>query len=81
MATATHRMIVDHKIINVGDDVPDLGSLRFTKGGYGERAEIEGNSADVSKLPTDVLQGSAAYMVDTAGLYMYDETNEEWVQQ
>lgn len=81
MAKATHRMIIDHKIINVGDDIPDLGSFKFTVNGYGQRAELSGNSADVSKLPTDVKQDSSAYCVDTAELYMFDETNEEWVKQ
>lgn len=81
MAKATHRMVIDHKIINVGDDIPELGSIKFTAGGYGEKAELELNSADVSKLPTEVKQGSSAYVVDTGDLYKFDETNEEWVKQ
>lgn len=81
MAKATHRMVIDHKVINVGDDIPDLGSFKFTKGGHGEIADLSGNSADVSKLPTDVKQDSSAYCVDNGELYMFDETNEEWVKQ
>ena len=81
MAKATHRMVIDHKIVNVGDDIPDLGSFKFTEKGYGQIASLSGNSADISKLPTDVKQESSAYVVDTGELYMFDETNEEWVKQ
>jgi len=81
MAKATYRQVINHKVFNVGDDLPELGSLIFVSGGYGEIAEIEGNSADVSKLPTDVKQGSSAYMVDTQDVYKFDETNAQWVKQ
>lgn len=81
MAKATYRQKIDGKIINVGDDIPEMGSLKFVSGGHGEIAEIEGNVADVSKLPTDVKQGSQAYFVDTQTLYKFDETNEQWVEQ
>lgn len=81
MAKATHRIDFNGKVINVGDDIPELGSLKFVSGGYGQIAEIEGNIADVSKLPTDVKQGSQAYFVDTQALYKFDETNTQWVEQ
>ena len=81
MAKATHRIDFNGKVINVGDDIPELGSLKFVNGGYGQIAEIEGNIADVSKLPTDVKQGSQAYFVDTQALYKFDETNKQWVEQ
>ena len=81
MAKATYRQKIDGKIFNVGDDLPDLGSFKFVTGHYGEVAELSGNSADISKLPTDVKQGSSAYIVDTQELYMFDETNVEWVRQ
>ena len=81
MAKATHRIDFNGKVINVGEDIPELGSLRFVFGGYGQIAEIEGNIADVSKLPTDVKQGSQAYFVDTQALYKFDETNKQWVEQ
>lgn len=81
MAKATHRMVIDGKEFKVGDDLPELGSMKFTKAGYGRTADLSGNSADVSKLPTDVKQDSSAYCVDNGELYMFDETNEEWVKQ
>ena len=81
MAKATYRQKIDGKVFNVGDDLPELGSLKFVNGGYGQIAEIEGNIADVSKLPTDVKQGSQAYFVDTQALYKFDETNGQWVEQ
>lgn len=81
MAKAAYRQVIDHKVFNVGDDLPELGSLKFVSGGYGQIAEIEGNIADVAKLPTDVKQGSQAYFVDTQALYKFDETNKQWVEQ
>ena len=81
MAKATYRQEIDGKVFNVGDDLPALGSLKFISGGYGQIAEIEGNIADLSKLPTDVKQGSQAYFVDTQALYKFDETNSTWVEQ
>lgn len=81
MAKATYRQVIDGKVFNVGDDLPELGSLKFVSGGYGEIAEIEGNSADVSKLPTDVKQGSQAYMVDNQKVYKFDESSTQWVEQ
>lgn len=81
MAKATYRQEIDGKVFNVGDDLPALGSLKFVSGGYGKIAEIEGNVADVAKLPTDVKQGSQAYFVDTQDVYKFDETNKQWVKQ
>ena len=81
MAKATHRINFNGKVINVGDDIPELGSLKFVSGGYGQICEIEGNSTDLSKLPTDVKQGSQAYFLDSAKVYKFDETNTEWVEQ
>lgn len=81
MAQATYRQKINGKVFEVGDDLPELGSLRFVSGGYGKIAEIEGNIADVDKLPTDVKQGSQAYFVDSQDLYKFDESNTEWVLQ
>ena len=81
MAKATVRTVIDGKVFNVGDDLPNLGSLKFISGGYGQICEIEGNSTDLSKLPTDVKQGSQAYFLDSAKVYKFDETNTEWVEQ
>ena len=81
MAKATYRQVINGKVFNVGDDLPELGSLIFVEGGYGKIASLEGNSTDVSKLPTDVKQGSSAYFVDNKTVYKFDETNTEWVQQ
>lgn len=81
MAKATYRQVINGKVFEVGDTLPELGSLIFTGGGYNQIAEIEGNSADVSKLPTEVKQGSTAYMVDTQDVYKFDETNAQWVKQ
>lgn len=81
MAKATYRQKIDGKVFNIGDDLPELGSLKFVSGGYGQIAEIEGNIADLSKLPTEVKQGSQASFVDTQALYKFDETNTQWVEQ
>lgn len=81
MAKATYRQKIDGLVVNVGDDIPEMGSIKFVNGHHGERAELSGNSADIDKLPTDVKQDSSAYMVDSQELYMFDETNEQWIKQ
>lgn len=81
MAKATYRQVIDGKVFNVGDDLPEMGSLKFVAGGYGQQADLEGNSVDESKLPTDVKQGSQAYFLDTQEVYKFDEANNEWVKQ
>lgn len=78
---ATYRQKIDGKIFNVGEDIPEMGSLKFVSGGHGQIAEIEGNIGDLSKLPTDVKQGSQAYFVDTQAVYKFDEANKQWVEQ
>ena len=80
MAVATHREVIDGQVYNVGDTLPEYGSIHFTsiKDGI---AELEGNSTDVAKLPTWVKQGSQAYFVDSQELYKFDEENKQWVQQ
>lgn len=77
---ATYRQVIDGKVYNVGDDLPDYGSLKFISMTDGI-AEIEGNSSDISKLPTWVKQGSQAYFIDTQKLYKFDETNKIWEEQ
>lgn len=81
MAKATYRQVIDHLVVNVGDDIPEMGSLRFTAGGHGEIASLEGNYDDFDKLPTDVKQGSDAYFVDNGKVFKFDETNTQWVEQ
>lgn len=80
MAKATYRTVIDGQVYNVGDDLPEYGSLKFVDRLDG-RVEIEGNSSDIAKLPTWVKQGSQAYFVDTQALYKFDETNKTWVKQ
>lgn len=80
MAKATYRTVIDGQVYNVGDDLPEYGSLKVVAREDG-RVEIEGNSADIAKLPTWAKQGSQAYFVDTQALYKFDETNKTWVEQ
>lgn len=77
---ATYRMVINGKVYNVGDDLPEYGSLKFISMTDGI-AEIEGNSSDLAKLPTWVKQGSQAYFIDTQKLYKFDETNLIWEEQ
>jgi len=80
MAKATHRTVIDGQVYNVGDDLPEYGSLKIVARLDGI-VEIEGNSSDIAKLPTWVKQGSQAYFVDTQALYKFDEANKTWVEQ
>ena len=77
---ATYMQKINGKTYNVGDELPEYGSLKFINYEDGI-ASIEGNSVDVDKLPTWVRQGSQAYMVDNERLYKFDETNKRWLEQ
>ena len=76
---ATYRQVINGKIYNVGDDLPDYGSVKFITNDNGI-VEIECNSTDISKLPTWVKQGSSAVILDTGKVYKFDETNIEWAE-
>ena len=80
MAIATYRQVINGQVYNVGDELPSYGSLRFISLSD-NIVEIEGNSADLSKLPLWASQGSTAYMVDTGKVYKFDEANTQWVEQ
>lgn len=80
MAQATYRQKINGKVYEVGDELPEYGSLTFTSNEEGI-VSIEGLSVDVDKLPTWVRQGSQAYMIDTERLYKFDGTNKRWLEQ
>ena len=80
MAKATYIQKINGKVYEVGEELPEYGSLKFTANEDGI-ASIEGNSVDVDKLPLWVRQGSQAYMVDNERLYKFDETNKRWLEQ
>ena len=78
MAQATYRQKINGKVYEVGDTLPDYGSLVFreNKDGY---VYIEGHSDDVSKLPTWVKPTSKAYFWDNQKVYDFDGT--QWIEQ
>ena len=78
MAQATYRQKINGKVYEVGDELPDYGSLTFIEN-EDELVYIEGKSADFSKLPTWVQPYSTAYMIDTQKAYKFDGT--EWIEQ
>lgn len=79
MAKATYRMVVNGLVVNVGDDIPELGSLVFVEGGYNKVSFIEGYAKDVSKLPTWVAPGSQATILDNGKIYKFG-SDKEWIE-
>lgn len=77
---ATYRQVINGHVYNVGDDLPDYGSLRFIENQNGV-VQIQGLSEDFSKLPTWIKAGSSAYFLDTQEVYIFDEENTEWLAQ
>ena len=78
MAQATYRQKINGKVYEVGDELPDYGSLVFIEN-ENSVVYIEGKSADFSKLPTWVRAGSSAYMIDTRQVYKFD--GSVWIEQ
>ena len=78
MAQATYRQKINGKVYEVGDELPNYGSLVFLEN-EDSVVYIEGKSADFSKLPTWVKFGSTAYMIDNQKAYKFDGT--EWIEQ
>lgn len=79
MAKATYRMKINGLVVNVGDDIPEYGSLVFTETLSDGTVSIEGNKTDFAKLPTYVKPSSVAYFWDTKEMYKFDGT--QWVEQ
>lgn len=77
---ATYRQVINGKVYNVGDDLPEFGSLYVTDNTDGVLA-IQGKSEDFSKLSefSWAGKGSTAYFLDTQDVYIYD--GEEWIKQ
>lgn len=76
---ATHRTVVNGKVYNIGDDLPEYGSLIFTEVQSDGIVSIEGKKTDFAKLPTYVTRSSTAYFWDTQEVYKFDGTS--WVLQ
>lgn len=77
---ATHRMVINGKVYNVGDDLPEYGSIVVLENKHGV-IYAEGLSTDVSKLSTAldwVEEGSKALFTDTNDVYSF--TDGEWIE-
>ena len=79
MAKATYRQVINGKVFNVGDDLPEYGSLIFVDTASDGTVAIEGMKTDFSKLPTYVTPSSTAYFWDTAEVYKFNGT--DWLLQ
>lgn len=77
---ATYRQKINGKVYNVGDDLPEYGSLRFIENQDG-MVQIQGLKEDFDNLPTWIKAGSSAYFLDTQEVYIFDEENSEWLPQ
>lgn len=79
MAKATYRTKINGKTYEVGDELPEFGSLTFTVTLSDGTVRIEGNKTDFNHLPTYVRPSSTAYFWDTQEVYKFDGT--QWVEQ
>ena len=75
---ATYRMVIDGQVYEVGDDLPDYGSIKILESPATKVIYGEGLKADVSKLPTWVADGSKVLFTDTNEVY--SRTNGSWIK-
>ena len=74
---ATHTVKIFGKLYKKGEELPDFGSLKAVTIN-GNIYEIEGLSADESKLPTTVGQGSQVFFLDTKKVKKFNESDKTW---
>ena len=74
---AEETVIVDNITYHPGEEIPDLGSWVAVETNGRYRSYI-GLSADVSKLPHYVANGSSAMTLDTSEIYRYHEPTDTW---
>lgn len=72
-----YPVIKDGQFYEVGQEVPDLGSIECVER-RGNLRSYEGLSKDVDKLPHYVASGSSCLMLDTGELYKYKKDTDEW---
>lgn len=82
MARATVVTVQDGHVYQIGEEIPDLGSLVCTETD-GNRRSYEGYNSDASKLPKydDLGTGSSASLVDESGklhIYIYVAYDKKW---
>lgn len=82
MAVATVRTTIDGKTYEVGDTLPDFGSI-VPVGNDGNKRYYSGLSADMpAKLPKydDLATDSLAKALDTLQLYFYHAPTKTWYE-
>ena len=75
---AEYRQVIDGQVYEVGDDLPDYGSIKILESPPTKIIYGEGLVADVSKLPTWVADGSKVLFTDTNEVYSH--TNGSWIK-
>lgn len=75
---ATVRTKYNGKMYEVGETIPDLGSI-ICVSIEGQRYSFEGKAEDESKLPTDVGAGSKATLTGSNGTYAKTFLDGEWI--
>lgn len=88
MSIAKYTTTYDGHTYEVGEEIPDLGSMVATNV-EGNIREYKGLSKDFDKLKQvsqskkydDLETNSSAYLVDTVEYYKYEKTSREWYKQ
>lgn len=76
--TATVRTKFNGKVYEIGETIPDMGSLVLVEH-VGNRYSFEGKVADASKLPNDVGAGSKATLTGNDGTIVKTYLGGEWI--
>lgn len=85
MSIATVNTSFDGHLYQVGEEIPDLGSMKATSVD-GKIRNYEGLSKDFEKLKAasrlpkydDLETGSSAFLFDVSEVHKYEKTTREW---
>ena len=78
MAVATKPIIIDGISYDVGDTLPDFGSIVVTAKTADGKRRYEGVSSDLDKLPIYCASGSVFFELDTGKTYRFHAPTKKW---
>lgn len=84
MIATKNNIIIDGHIYNIGEELPDLGSLVGISKGENAGRSYKGLYQDKDKLPhyKDLVTGSSALLANGNELvyFFYEKSTDQWIE-